>query len=77
MYEIIGVNRVDYTSRKSGRPVKGWQIHTKEPVNGTYDGYRYEAIYVSDVAWGDHAAPAVGEMIELVYNRYGQVSAVR
>lgn len=75
--EIIGVQRIDYTSKKSGRPVKGWRVYYSEPRDGVV-GVRCDSEFVSEDAgaaffglFGSNLSECIGLSIEFLYRRYG------
>lgn len=74
--EIVGVRRVEYTSKKSGLPVKGYEIHTEEQRKDV-TGVATDRIFVGeDKAKNCGFMPQVGQEIEIAYNRYGSVQSV-
>lgn len=75
--EIIGVQRVDYTSKKSGRPVKGWRVYYSEPRDGVV-GVRCDSEFVSEDAgaaffalFGYNLSDCIGVSADFVYRRFG------
>ena len=79
-YKVLGVEVVDYTSRKTGRPVKGTNLHCSYPdgadENDTkVDGIRVERLYVPERVRTDGIQP--GDMVEVYFNRFGSVDSVQ
>lgn len=76
MFEILGIEKVDYDSRKTGRRVQGTNLHciVGEPSDRC-QGQRVERLYVKQDI--DCSSLAVGDRIEVFYNRYGSVDSVR
>lgn len=78
LFRILGIEKVDYTSRRTGRQVRGTNLHCqiphsdREPIN--LQGERVERLYVKEDI--DCSALSVGDDIEVFYNRYGNVDAV-
>lgn len=77
MYKILGIENVDYVSKKTGNRVTGLRLHT---VDGhEFDntkGNRVLSVFVSTniVNVSDIA---VGDDVEIYYNRFGGVDEVR
>lgn len=71
--KVIGIQLVDYVSRKSGESVKGVTLHCtcKDPQ---VTGDAVESIFVSDKL-GLSCAYEVqpGQMVDVAYNRRGYV----
>lgn len=72
-YKVIGVKNVDYVSRRSGRPVKGYSLYLTYERNDV-DGLACEDVYVSTERIND--VPYVGDLCSVYYNRYGSVESV-
>lgn len=72
MYKIIGVQSVDYTN-KMGKRVRGFRLHTTFEDNRV-NGLACEVVYVpvSSLSF----EPKVGQVIDVLYNKYGSVSRV-
>lgn len=74
-FEILGKEKVDYTSRKTGQPVKGTNLHCTVLEGGkVIDGIQVERLYVKETI--DCSALSVGDKVEVFYNRYGSVDAI-
>lgn len=74
---ILGVQKVDYVSRKSGHPVKGVTLHTKFK-DAQVEGESVSSIFVSD----NLELPSVsglkpGQLVDVEYNNRGFVCDVR
>jgi len=74
--KVLGIQNVDYISRKTGNPVKGVTLHSvykDSQVNGDAVGN----IFVSDNL-GLSCIPelAVGQTVDVVYNNRGFVCDV-
>lgn len=77
MYCIVGIEKVDYTSKKTGREVKGTKLHllcAVDEENENVDGQCVESVYVSENV--PILGLNVGDSIEILYNKFGQVTQV-
>ncbi len=77
MYCIVGIETVDYTSKKTGREVKGTKLHLLCPVDEkdeTIDGQRVEEVYVSEEI--PVLGLNVGDSIDISYNKFGRVTKI-
>lgn len=70
-FEIIGIETVDYTSRKTGKPVKGTNLHCIDLEKTSVDGQAVERLYVKEMI--DCSSLKVGDRINVYYNRFGSV----
>lgn len=76
-YKVLGVEIVDYESKKTGRPVKGTNLHCTYPTgegNRKVVGERVERLYVPERVYLGDIAP--GDMVDVYFNRYGSVDSV-
>lgn len=74
MYNVIGLEHRQYTN-KQGRQVSGYNLYV------TYDKDKMDGIaclseWCSDALIQDSGI-AVGDNVELLYNRFGRVESVR
>lgn len=77
MYKILGIENVDYESRKTGRRVRGTNLHCvrgDKPAN-MVDGDAVERLYIKQDI--DCSSLQVGDNIEVYYNRFGSVDSVQ
>lgn len=67
--QVLGIERVDYVSKKSGNQVKGAYLHL------AYDSKRIDGRGVRTEFIGEELASgvALGDDIELLYNQYRKV----
>lgn len=76
-YEIIGIEPVDYVSKKTGNRVKATNLHcydlNKDP-DAVY-GHAVERLYVRDTI--DCSSLQLGDHINTFYNRWGNIDEVR
>lgn len=75
MYEVVGLERVDYEN-KSGRRVTGWRVHyvfdLPERGNPNEGGRGCDTCYCSDLVFAD-AGITVGSPAMPVYDKRGRV----
>ena len=70
VYEVVGVERVSGTSRKSGQPFSMTRLSLlyEDPSNRNLAGHRcMEVVPFDSVFSNSHYEPAVGDVISLVY----------
>lgn len=75
MFEILGIEKVDYTSKRTGQQVRGTNLYCVDgqPHAGLV-GQRTEKLYVKEAI--DCSSLSLGDRIEVYYNRYGSVESV-
>ena len=77
--KVIGLKRLEYTSKKTGLPVKGWEIHmTYEDKNAT--GVLTESKYFSDKDLEKacvNAEDLFGHKIDIYYDEYKKPRYIR
>lgn len=74
VYEIYGIEDVNYTSRKTGRQVRATNLHcvyNRDSINGT----GCERLYVPNTVDMPHDLD-IGDHIEVYYNRFQTVEKV-
>lgn len=73
--KVLGIEKVDYESRKTGRRVTGRKVFYTEPLPAARgEGFRCDSEYVSASAFG--GALSVGDEISFLYDRWGHVAGV-
>ncbi len=74
---VLGLEKVDYTSKKTGEPVKGITLHCSCRDQNVI-GYRAESVFVSDRldCFRDLTILQPGAVINVEYNRRGYVADV-
>lgn len=72
--KVLGVETVDYVSRKTGNHVTGIRLHTGFEKRNC-DGVAVEAFFCKTAAF-EGGVPAVGDEIRVAYNRWGNVEEV-
>ena len=83
--QIIGVERVDYTSKKTGRQVTGWRVFFTEErpgITGVRCDSEFITEYVGKPFFSSFASldDCLGVEIEFSYRRYGnnfQIDQIR
>lgn len=73
MEKIVGIESVDYTSRKTNRRVVGFKLHTllKEENRTNVNGYRVNSFFVSEDVFRNYFDLPLGSEVEVYYNQYG------
>ena len=75
-YEVLGIQFVDYVSRKTGNPVKGVTLHSCYP-DGQVKGEAVDSIFVSDNLGLDFLYQILpGDEVNIEYNNRGYVCNV-
>ncbi len=77
MYNVVGIQKINYVSKKTGSPVVGTRLHCMQsfPETSESSGYSVDSFYCSSQV--DLSAVSVGSDVEIFFNRYGSVTAVR
>lgn len=80
MAKVVGIERVDYTSKKTNEPVLGYSIHL-EDLEERVEGYAVRKEYVSDkllpkVLGNFDPEELLGRDVVVVYNRFGSVERI-
>lgn len=74
-FEIVGIEDVNYKSRRTGQQVIGTNLHCHvEGPDSKIKGCAVERLYCKEMI--DCSVLNVGDKIEVFYNRYGSVDAV-
>lgn len=71
---VIGIEPVNYTSKKTGNPVSGTRLFVTFERKSCV-GLASEGIFCNSRAFPD-GVPNVGDEIRVFYNRFGQVDQV-
>lgn len=74
---LVGVKRVDYVSKKTGKQVLGWNLFITRSDEHV-EGLVAEDVYCADAMSSQVNAikPYIGEEIQLLFNRFGGVDEV-
>lgn len=72
MYEIIGIQRMDYTN-KNDRRVTGYKVYFTYdlPPGGEHNGKAADSAFLSDSAFVQSGV-GVGDPAMPIYNKYGK-----
>lgn len=73
--KVLGTELIDYTSKKTGKPVKGISLHCAFKQQGV-DGQAVESVFISDAldCYPVMCGVAPGSMVDVEYNRRGYVA---
>jgi len=76
LFRIVGIEKVDYTSKNTGDRVRGTNLYVHYPSEDRpgLQGERCDKLYVKEAI--DCSSLSVGDDIEVYYNRYGKVDMV-
>lgn len=76
--KLVGFEEVGYTSKKTGRDVRGTRVHleVEMPMSVSGRGVRTQQEFVSESV-ASSVLLEVGCEYELFYNRYGRVEEIR
>lgn len=77
MYQIVGIEVIEYTSKKTGKVVKGNRLHLLSPPyskGSNVHGSTVDTCFIGkpELLMGFE----VGDRIELLYNKYGSVERI-
>ena len=77
MYHVVGIEDIEYKSKKTGKDVKGKCLHLLTPPytkSATVQGSKVETCFIGkeELLMGVE----VGDKIELLYNKYGSVERI-
>lgn len=77
MYNVVGIQKINYVSKKTGSPVVGTRLHCMQPFaeSSESEGCSVDSFYCSSQV--DLSSVSVGSDVEIFFNRYGSVTAVR
>lgn len=76
MYKIVGIENVNYVSKKSGQPVVGMKLYliTDEAKNNLVGNSTTDLFVSAQVQGIPVLAP--GDKVNLSFNQYGKVQAI-
>lgn len=76
MYQVIGFRRKSFTFKEdNNKTVSGYELHLIEERKGI-EGRAAENLFVSDNKL-DGYSPVLNDLIEIVWNRWGKVDAIK
>lgn len=80
MAKVIGVEVVNYVSKKTNKEVSGYRVHLTTPIDpATGCGDMVESCFLNSVAAQPMLAVCpviddlIGQDVRVIYNRYGRV----
>lgn len=79
MVKVLGKEKVDYVSKKTGKPVIGISLHCVfETHHEDFEGMRVDVLFIStrNPMYEQCLAIPVGSEISVSYNRFGNVESV-
>lgn len=71
--EIVGIENVDYESKKTGKRVEGFRLHVQFEKENC-QGYATDVVFIAKDVLENFT---VGDEVELLYNKYGRVASLR
>lgn len=75
-YKVLGIKKVNYTSKRTNLPVKGVELHTVFKDSEVW-GSAVSPIFISENLGADVIASInPGDMVDIEYNNRGYVAAV-
>lgn len=73
-FKVIGIKTIAYTSKKTGQPVEGVELHCMYNDNRVA-GCAVDKIFLS-TRYHDISHLKLEDTIDVLYNRYGQVDRI-
>lgn len=74
-YVILGIEPVDYVSKRTGQQVRGTNLHcVVDGPNSRVQGQQVERLYCKEAI--DTSVLHLEDHIEVFYNRFGSVDSV-
>lgn len=76
---IIGIESVHFTPKNSDKKIAGIKVHVGIPMPPKKgQGEEVDSFFLSDAKLAAlDFVPAVGQTVEVLYNKYGKVSTLR
>lgn len=79
MAKIIGIANTSFTPKDNNTPIEGATYHTIEPIepkNGV--GFKGDKFFLTRAKLSAlDFTPAVGQEVEVLYNKFGKVAMLR
>ena len=72
---VLGIQKVNYVSRKTNQPVTGTTLHVSYPKKDV-EGQSVETIFISDRSEISLESVKVGSTVGVYYNRWGSVDGL-
>lgn len=76
IFEVAGIERIDYESRSTGRRVTGYRLHLHFS-DSRIDGLGCKNVYVPDRLSPDCECLHVGDKIRVFYNEFKSVDCIQ
>ncbi len=74
IYEVVGIEKLNYISKKTGQPVRGTNLHMVYPsTTDRVTGNLVERLYFPERI--DTSKVSVGDRLDVYFNRYGSVDS--
>ena len=79
MFKIVGIGKTSFLPKDSDTPIEGLNFHVVEPFpEGKGEGVSTDHFFLSKAKVSSlDFQPALGQEVEILYNRYGKVGALR
>ena len=76
MFQVVGYRNVNFKGQ-DGKDVTGVSVYVTAPIEQNGEGYSTDKVFLSTAKVAECGyRPALGDRIEVQYNRYGRVAAV-
>ena len=75
MFKVVGKRRTEFTPKDGGQPISGYNLYVLSSDQHT-EGFVTDRLFVSDRKFSNGIIPALGDHIDVRYNRYGRVDSV-
>lgn len=75
-WKVIGYRKVSFTDQKTQKRVEGFSLFLVKPGEGEgMTGDEAQKIFISSeyVSY----VPALGDFVQLIYNKYGKISSIQ
>lgn len=79
MPEITGISKTSFTPKDSTTPIEGTTFYISEPIDPKHGiGTKGDKFFLSRAKLAELTfTPAIGQEIEIFYNRYGKVCSLK
>lgn len=80
MVKVVGLEKVDYVSTKSGKPVVGFRVHCLRNDQKNVEGNSVESFFISkrnEIYSLIGTTVVLGGEYNVYYNRFGEVEDMR
>ncbi len=73
-YNVVGIKKINYTSRKTGQLVQGTELHCSFDDKNVL-GAAVDKFYIPQRVDISHVQ--IGDVVNILFNRYGSVDFVQ